>query len=91
LNYYTLSAANALLAQAPIAAASGTIGINLGMVGVLMFFLIYLYPLRKNGMARPHGQLPHWLDFHVVLGTARPLSSPFTPLLNSVTLPVWLL
>ena len=27
---------------------SGPIGVNLGVFGVLMFFLIYLYPLRKR-------------------------------------------
>jgi hypothetical protein len=53
---------------------SGPIGINLGVFGVFMFFLIYLYPLRKRwGWLGRQGNSRHWLDFHVVLGTAAPL------------------
>ena len=53
---------------------SGPIGVRLGMLGVLMFFLIYLYPLRKkwDWLGR-QGNSRHWLDFHVILGTAAPL------------------
>jgi len=60
-----------LFAQARLLRPSGSIGINLGMLGVLMFFLIYLYPLRKKwGWLGRMGNSRHWLDFHVVLGTA---------------------
>src|SRR5712692_1288564 len=53
---------------------SGTIGVNLGVFGVLLFFLIYLYPLRKKwGWLGRQGNSRHWLDFHVILGTAAPL------------------
>ncbi len=53
---------------------SGPIGVNLGLFGVLMFFVIYLYPLRKRwGWLGRQGNSRHWLDFHVVLGTAAPL------------------
>jgi TRAP-type C4-dicarboxylate transport system permease small subunit len=53
---------------------SGSIGVNLGMFGVLMFFIIFLYPLRKRwGWLGRQGNSRHWLDFHVVLGTAAPL------------------
>jgi hypothetical protein len=53
---------------------SGVVGVNLGLFGVLMFFLIYLYPLRKRwGWLGRQGNSRHWLDFHVVLGTAAPL------------------
>ena len=53
---------------------SGPIGVNLGLFGVLMFFVIYLYPLRKRwGWLGRQGNARHWLDFHVVLGTAAPL------------------
>jgi TRAP-type C4-dicarboxylate transport system permease small subunit len=53
---------------------SGPVGVNLGVFGVLMFFLIYLYPLRKRwGWLGKQGNSRHWLDFHVVLGTAAPL------------------
>jgi hypothetical protein len=44
------------------------------MFGVLLFFLIYLYPLRKRwGWLGRQGNARHWLDFHVILGTAAPL------------------
>ncbi len=53
---------------------SGPIGVNMGMLGVLMFFIIFLYPLRKRwGWLGRQGNSRHWLDFHVVLGTAAPL------------------
>jgi len=53
---------------------SGPIGVNLGMLGVLMFFIIFLYPLRKRwGWLGRQGNSRHWLDFHVVLGTAAPI------------------
>jgi hypothetical protein len=57
---------------------SGTIGIKLGMVGVFMFFLIYLYPLRKKwGWLGKQGNSRHWLDFHIVLGTTAPVIIAF--------------
>jgi hypothetical protein len=53
---------------------SGPIGVNLGVFGVLMFFVIFLYPLRKRwGWLGRQGNSRHWLDFHVILGTAAPL------------------
>ncbi len=53
---------------------SGPIGVNMGMLGVLMFFIIFLYPLRKRwGWLGRQGNSRHWLDFHVILGTAAPL------------------
>jgi hypothetical protein len=53
---------------------SGPIGVNLGLFGVLMFFMIYLYPLRKRWTwLGKQGNARHWLDFHVILGTAAPL------------------
>lgn len=57
---------------------SGTIGTKLGMVGVFMFFLIYLYPLRKKwGWLARQGNSRHWLDFHIVLGTTAPIIIAF--------------
>ena len=53
---------------------SGAIGVNLGVFGVLLFFLIYLYPLRKKwAWLGRQGNARHWLDFHVILGTVAPL------------------
>src|ERR1700752_3337570 len=57
---------------------SGSMGINLGMFGVLMFFLIYLYPLRKKwGWRGRQGNSRHWLDFHIVLGATAPIIIAF--------------
>jgi hypothetical protein len=78
-NYYTLN-----MAQRPFSPKhellrpSGPIGVKLGMLGVFMFFLIYLYPLRKKwGWLARQGNSRHWLDFHIVLGTAAPLIIAF--------------
>jgi hypothetical protein len=78
-NYYTLSAAQRPFSpKHELLRPSGTIGIKLGLVGVLMFFLIYLYPLRKKwGWLGRQGNSRHWLDFHIVLGTAAPVIIAF--------------
>jgi TRAP-type C4-dicarboxylate transport system permease small subunit len=78
-DYYTLSAANRPFSPKHDALRpSGPIGIKLGMFGVLLFFLIYLYPLRKQwGWLARQGNSRHWLDFHVVLGTLAPLIVAF--------------
>src|SRR5260370_22973499 len=78
-NYYPLSAAERpFSAKHQLLRHSGTIGIKLGMLGVLMFFLIYLYPLRKKwGWLGRMGNSRHWLDFHGVLGTAAPIIIAF--------------
>ena len=79
LDYYTLSAANRPFSpKHDLLRPSGTIGIKLGMFGVFLFFLIYLYPIRKKwGWLARQGNSRHWLDFHVVLGTAAPLIIAF--------------
>jgi hypothetical protein len=79
MNYYTLSASERPFSpKHQILRPSGTIGVKLGMVGVLMFFLIYLYPLRKKwGWLGRMGNSRHWLDFHIVLGTAAPIIIAF--------------
>ncbi len=78
-NYYTLGAAQRPFSpKHELLRPSGTIGIKLGMLGVLMFFLIYLYPLRKKwGWLGRQGNSRHWLDFHIVLGTAAPIIIAF--------------
>jgi hypothetical protein len=78
-NYYALSPAQRPFSpKHQLLRPSGTIGIKLGMLGVLMFFLIYLYPLRKKwGWLGRMGNSRHWLDFHVVLGTAAPIIIAF--------------
>src|SRR6266481_2876275 len=78
-NYYMLGAAQRPFSpKHELLRPSGTIGIKLGMFGVFLFFLIYLYPLRKYwGWLGRMGNSRHWLDFHVVLGTAAPIIIAF--------------
>ena len=78
-DYYTLDALQRPFSpKHQILRPSGTIGIKLGMFGVLLFFLIYLYPLRKHwGWLGRQGNSRHWLDFHVVLGATAPIIIAF--------------
>jgi|HubBroStandDraft_6_1064221.scaffolds.fasta_scaffold00283_8 hypothetical protein len=78
-NYYTLSAIDRPYSpKFDQLKPSGTIGIKLGMLGVFLFFLIHLYPLRKKwGWLARQGNSRHWLDFHVILGTFAPLIVAF--------------
>src|SRR5215472_2914522 len=78
-DYYLLGAAERPFSpKHDILRPSGTIGTRLGMLGVLMFFLIYLYPLRKKwGWLGRQGNSRHWLDFHIVLGTTAPIIIAF--------------
>lgn len=79
MSYYTLNAQDRPFSpKHDLLKPSGTIGIKLGMFGVLLFFLIYLYPLRKKwGWLGRQGNARHWLDFHVVLGTLAPVIVAF--------------
>jgi hypothetical protein len=57
---------------------SGTIGLRLGMLGVALFFGIYLYYFRKRWKwLNRIGKGRHWLDFHVVLGLTAPVLIAF--------------
>jgi hypothetical protein len=78
-NYYTLSSLDRPYSpKHDLLKPSGTIGIKLGMLGVFLFFLIYLYPLRKKwGWLARQGNSRHWLDFHIVLGTVAPIIIAF--------------
>lgn len=78
-DYYTLGAEQRPFSpKHEILRPSGTLGMQLGMFGVILFFLIYLYPLRKRwGWLGRQGNSRHWLDFHVVLGTTAPVIIAF--------------
>jgi hypothetical protein len=57
---------------------SGAIGIKLGILGVVLFFMIYLYYFRKRWKwLNRIGSTRHWLDFHVVLGLTAPVLIAF--------------
>ena len=73
-DYYTLSSVQRPLSpKHALLRPSGAIGINLGIAGVAMFLLIYLYFFRKKWKwLRAIGSTKRWLDFHVVLGVTAP-------------------
>jgi hypothetical protein len=57
---------------------SGTLGVHLGLAGVMILCAIFLYPLRKRwGWLQKQGSSKHWLDHHVVLGVAAPVCIAF--------------
>jgi hypothetical protein len=80
-DYYTAGAHDRpFMAKHALLKPSGRIGIKLGMLGFGMFFVIFLYPLRKRwAWLGRQGISRHWLDFHVLLG----LSAPFVIALHS--------
>jgi hypothetical protein len=78
-DYYWLDAADrAYSPKHPILRPGGMLGVKLGILGVVLFLLIFLYPLRKKipWLARK-GTAKHWLDFHVVLGITAPVLIAF--------------
>ena len=52
----------------------GTIGLKLGVLGTVLFFIIFLYALRKviPWLGR-WGTARHWMDFHVIAGVSAPI------------------
>jgi len=57
---------------------SGAIGLKLGVFGTILFFIIFLYALRKviPWLGR-WGSTRHWMDFHVVAGVSAPIIIAF--------------
>lgn len=57
---------------------SGTIGLKLGILGTLLFFIIFLYALRRvvPWLGRL-GTARHWMDFHVIAGMSAPVVIAF--------------
>jgi hypothetical protein len=78
-DYYRLSQADRPFSpKHHLLKPSGTVGINLGVLGVLMLCGIFLYPLRKRwAWLQKQGNSKHWLDHHVVLGMAAPVCIAF--------------
>jgi hypothetical protein len=56
----------------------GAIGIKLGVLGTVLFFIIFLYALRKviPWLGR-FGSARHWMDFHVIAGVTAPIVIAF--------------
>lgn len=78
-DYYVLGAADRpLSAKHHLLKPSGPIGIKLGMLGVGLFLLIFLYAVRKRvPWLAKMGKSKHWLDFHVVAGLTAPVLIAF--------------
>ncbi len=78
-DYYTLSAADRPFSpKHALLRPSGAIGIKLGMLGVGLFMLIYLYYFRKSWKwLLSIGRTKHWLDFHIILGVTAPVIIAF--------------
>jgi hypothetical protein len=78
-DYYTLGTAERPFSpKHALLRPSGVIGIKLGMLGVAMFLMIYLYYFRKRiGWLGSIGTTKHWLDFHIVLGITAPIVIAF--------------
>lgn len=56
----------------------GLIGLSLGVFGVFLFFLIFLYPLRKRWRwLGSLGNSRHWFNFHILLGVTAPVVIAF--------------
>lgn len=56
----------------------GSIGLKLGILGTVLFFIIFLYALRKviPWLGR-YGTATHWMDFHIVAGVTAPFVIAF--------------
>ncbi|MBZ5549674.1 MAG: hypothetical protein LAO22_17245 [Acidobacteriia bacterium] len=73
-DYYTAGAnERPFMAKHHLLRPSGRIGVNLGILGLSQFLIIFLYALRKHWtwLGR-QGLSRHWLDFHVLLGASAP-------------------
>lgn len=56
----------------------GVIGIRLGILGIILLFLIYLYPIRKRwAWLGSKGSTQHWFDYHILLGLVAPVVVSF--------------
>jgi len=62
----------------PILRPSGLIGVNLGILGLVLFLIIFFYAIKKRiPWLAMRGNAKHWMDFHVVCGIAAPLIIAF--------------
>jgi len=76
--YWSSAEQRALPSRHAYLKPSGTIGLRLGMFGVLLFLFIYLYPIRKKwAWLGRQGNSKRWLDIHVLLGLLAPVVITF--------------
>jgi hypothetical protein len=78
-SYYTLDQAHRpFSAKHALLRPGGKVGLRLGIVGFVLFVLVYLFPLRKRWPALARiGKTKQWLDFHVMLGLMAPVVITF--------------
>ena len=78
-DYYFLDSAHRPFSlKYPVLRPNGSVGLWLGVLGLGMFLLIFLYPLRKRWpWLKSKGSTRHWLDFHVLLGLTAPMIIAF--------------
>ncbi len=75
LPYYTASLGERIRHPLhPWLKPSGLVGQSLGMLAVVLFLFLWLYPLRKKLGARAAftGRVPAWLDWHIAAGLLAP-------------------
>ena len=74
-SYYRLSLEDRPLSPLhPLLRPSGTIGLRLGILGVALFCVLFLYPIRRHvKWLSMIGKTRHWLDFHVLVGISAPI------------------
>lgn len=73
--YYTLDLAGRT--RSPLHSQfrpSGSVGLRLGILGGVLFGILFLYPIRKRWkwLGRK-GKTKHWLDFHILCGITAPM------------------
>jgi len=57
----------------PVLKSSGSIGLRLGITGMIFFVVIFLYPLRKHwALLGRIGMTKNWFDYHVIFGLTAP-------------------
>ncbi len=57
---------------------SGSVGLRLGMIGLGLYCVLFLYPVRKRvKWLGKIGKTRHWLDFHVLIGILAPVLITF--------------
>ena len=79
VDYYRLDlAGRAESPLHPLLRPSGTIGLRLGMLGIALYGVLFLYPIRKRWKwLGSIGKTRHWLDFHVLVGITAPILITF--------------
>jgi hypothetical protein len=78
-DYYRLDlTARADSSWHPVLRPSGSVGLRLGMLGFVLYCVLFLYPIRKRWKwLASIGKTRHWLDFHALVGITAPILVTF--------------